>query len=504
MTEIERQHILARLVARRSLPVTPATVCAALVAGLLLVCAATTQAGPAFPVKYGADGRYLVDQNGVPFPIMGRTAWFVTSIPIADYRLFVDDTVARGYNAIEFHVINHDPRGNNPPFNGNGDAPFLRRLDGTSWNGALAYGNINTDAPDFTTPNEAYWNLVDGLLAYCESKGVLAFMFPAYVGYLGGTQGWMQEMTANGPSRMQTYGAWIATRYRNQKNLVWMMGGDMGSFTTAQNDAEMGLFTGLKSVAGQQSTLFSAEWSSESIATDQPTYGPSMTLNGAYSWTGLVNVYGRNAYGHTPVQPAFLLEEPYDEEGPDGNSVNPHAQQPVRRFVWWGWLSTTGGYIAGNGYIWAFKSSLGWKSHLDTPGSRDLARLNAFMQSIPWYALVPSGMSGMRTLISGNTGAEAGDYVAASATSNGTLLVAYIPPARSGSITVDMGAMSAPSSARWFDPTNATSTQIATGLANSGTRSFTPPGNNSAGQRDWVLVLDTGAPAVPANLRIDP
>ena len=101
-------------------------------------------------------------------------------------------------------------------------------------------------------------------------------------------------------------------------------------------------------------------------------------------------------------------------------------------------------------------------------------------------------------------GAEADHYVTASATPNGTLLVAYVPPARTGSITVDMGAMSAPSSARWFDPTNATYTQVATGLANSGPRAFTPPGNNSAGQQDWVLVLDTGAPSAPTNLRMGP
>ena len=144
------------------------------------------------------------------------------------------------------------------------------------------------------------------------------------------------------------------------------------------------------------------------------------------------------------------------------------------------------------------------RDSLDTQGSRDLARLNAFMQSIPWYTLVPSGMSGMRTLVIGNSGADAGDYVTASATPNGTLLVAYVPPARTGSITVDMGAMSAPSSARWFDPTNATYTQVATGLANSGQRAFTPPGNNSAGQQDWVLVLDTGAPSAPTNLRMGP
>ena len=71
-----------------------------------------------------------------------------------DYHTFVDDTAARGYNAIEFHVVNHDPRGNRPPFNGNGDPPFLKRLNGTAWNGSLSYGNVTSDAPDLTTPNE--------------------------------------------------------------------------------------------------------------------------------------------------------------------------------------------------------------------------------------------------------------------------------------------------------------------------------------------------------------
>ena len=79
----------------------------------------------AFPVQYSADKRYLVDQNGVPFPIMGRTAWFITSLSVTDYQTFIDDTAARGYNAIELHVVNHDSRGNNPPFNGNGDCPFF-------------------------------------------------------------------------------------------------------------------------------------------------------------------------------------------------------------------------------------------------------------------------------------------------------------------------------------------------------------------------------------------
>ena len=455
---------------------------------------ATNTPGPrpteaVFPIKASANGRYLVDQNNVPFAIRGRTAWFITSLSATDYQFFLDDTANKGYSAIEFHVVNHDPRGNRPPYNGNGSLPFTSRLNGRSWDGALSYGNINTDAPDFTTPNEAYWSAVDALITYAQSKGILVFMFPAYVGFGGGDQGWMQEMVANGSTRMRTYGAWLATRYHSYPNIVWMAGGDMGIFTQAENDMETGLLAGLKSVAGQQSTFFSAEWNSGMIATDQSTFGTQMTLNGTYDWSGAVNTVGRKAYAFSPVEPAFVLEEPYDEEGPDGNGVNGSATQPVRRFQWWGWLSTIGGYISGNGYVWPFNS--GWQSHVNTQGAKDMARLNAFIQSLRWYDLVPSALGGMKTLITagGNAPGDA-TYVSAAATQDGKLLVAYVPPAHSGSVTVDMTAMSGPTVARWFDPASGTYTVISgSPVGNTGTHQFDPPGLNSAGQGDWVLLL---------------
>ena len=286
------------------------------------------------------------------------------------------------------HVVNHDPRGNHPPFNGNGDRPFLNRLNGTTWNGSLSYGNINNEAPDFTTPNEAYWSFVDGFLSYCESKGILVFLFPAYVGYAGGDQGWMQEMVANGATKMQSYGAWIATRYKNQKNLVWMMGGDMGSLQHRAEQCGERTFNRPQECDGTAVRVFQRGVGlGDRSRRTKRDFGASMTLNGVYSWTGDVNNLGRRAYAHSPVEPAFLLEEPYDEEGPDGNGVNASATQPVRRFQWWGWLSTIGGYISGNGYVWPFPAA--WRNHLDTQGSRDMGRLNAFMGSIAWYRSGP-------------------------------------------------------------------------------------------------------------------
>jgi hypothetical protein len=477
-------------------------------AAILVVLAPLAAEAVTFPVRLSASRRYLEDQAGVPFAILGRTGWFVISQPDTGtgYKTFVDDTAAKGYTAIELHVLDHDPRGQNPPFAGNGALPFTKTLGGAAWSGALTYTNIASEAPDLTMPNEPFWAYVDAFLAYCESKGILVFMFPAYVGYAGGDQGWMQELVANGTSNARQYGASIANRYKAQKNLVWMMGGDMGTgglpFSAAQTAVEQALIDGLKSVPGQQSTNFSAEWNSESICTDQPAFGASCTLNGAYSWSGDVSNQARRAYARTPVLPAFLLEEPYDQEGPDGNGVNGSATQPVRRFQWWGVLSGIAGYIAGNGYVWPFKS--GWETHLSTQGAQDMGRLNAFLGSIPWWTLVPSGLNGMKTLITaGGSSQSAADYVAAAASPDGALLVAYAPPAHTGSITVEMTAMSGNTRARWFNPATAAYTLISASLPNTGTQVFTPSGNNGSGFPDWVLVLDTTGSGSPADAGVD-
>ncbi|MBX3347803.1 MAG: DUF4038 domain-containing protein [Nitrospira sp.] len=439
----------------------------------------------------------------MPFPILGRTAWFITSLSEADYKLFVDDTVAKGYNAIEFHAINHDERGNHPPFGFNNSLPFTKKLDGSTWNGLL--GRNNDQGPDFSQPNEAYWVNVDGLLSYAEVKGVLCFMFPAYTGSRGEEQGWMVEMVANDSTKMQDYGRFIANRYKTRGNIVWMLGGDYGTgehpFTGSQLAVERAMLAGMQAVKGQASSQLSAEWADPSIYTDQadPMLLSAGTLQGVYSWQGDVNVHVRNGYSYLPVMPTFLLEEPYDQEGPDGNKVNPSAIQPVRRFQWWGWLSGIGGYISGNGCVWPFNPpkllsisfcSDGWQEHLNTQGAQDMARLNAFVRSIAWYKLVPSGLGGMKAIVSAGSSLPAlPNYVAAAASPDGTLLVAYVPPAHSGPITIDMTVMSGQAKARWFNPTTAVYTVIGT-FANTGTQDFVPPGNNGTGFTDWVLLLE--------------
>jgi len=102
-----------------------------------------------------------------------------------------------------------------------------------------------------------------------------------------------------------------------------MLIGDMGKFTPEEKNVETALIKGLKSVPGQQSiTIYVQNPGEVQTALISPILADQMTLNGVYTWgTVPIATLGRHGIFPQPVLPAFLLEEPYDEEGPDGNKV---------------------------------------------------------------------------------------------------------------------------------------------------------------------------------------
>jgi hypothetical protein len=279
-----------------------------------------------------------------------------------------------------------------------------------------------------------------------------------------------------------------------------MLGGDDGTgphaFTPAQRDVEQALVEGMKSVPGQQSVQFAAEWDSESIGTDQHEFQRYLTLNAAYSHAGRTATQTRRAYRH-PVRtmPAFLLEGAYDEEGPphgarhrSGRYYNAAATAPVRRFTWRAWLNGPAGYVDGNGFVWPFKE--GWQAHLDSPGARGLARLNAFISTVPWHALVPDGQPPVGRLVAEGSGTmDEDDHVAAAATPDGCLLVAYFSPGHASRVVIDTTKLRGPARARWFDPVSGDWT-ILGAVSNAAPTAFQPPGLNSGGDSDWVLRLE--------------
>ncbi len=109
-----------------------------------------------------------------------------------------------------------------------------------------------------------------------------------------------------------------------------------------------------------------------------------------------------------------------------------------------------------------------------------------------WYDLVPDRAHAILTRGYGRFSKDDpipdDTYATAAATEDGALAMAYLPTIRT--VTIDMSKLSGPAVARWFDPSSSAVAVIGD-FPNSGTRTFTPPGNNQDGDGDWVLLLET-------------
>jgi hypothetical protein len=153
-------------------------------------------------------------------------------------------------------------------------------------------------------------------------------------------------------------------------------------------------------------------------------------------------------------------------------------------------LSGAMGQLYGNKYTWQFLD--GWENHLDTTGSKEMTYLVNLFSNLPWFRLVPDRN---HTLVTAGYGTFAPtsrvddtDYVTAARTSDGRLAMAYLPGIRT--ITVDLKKLAGKVRARWFDPTTGGYVPIAgSPFDNKRKVNFRPPGKNSDGDDDWILVL---------------
>jgi len=465
---------------------------------------------PVFPLKLSSNHRYLVDQNGVPFRMQGEAAWDASvSLSLSEWRTYLDNRKAKGFNTVLVQITNpvrYQSGSPAPASKGaSGALPFLKNASGGTWDGDPGFaGNLvgqggayHFDA-DFSTPNPAYFTWIDTLLAEAAARGVVVVLTACYLGYNNGfDDGWWQ--TLNNSVNTQTvsygFGQYLGNRYKNVPNLIWEMGVDM--LPAPGSEGEQRAHRMLEGVrAAGDSHFWTGHWVHDYLSTDEMAFSNDMDIegvytHGAYPTLGPTYPLMRLGYDRTKAMPTLLLETTY--EGEHGATA---AQ--IREFMWGAQLSGGAGVLFGNLPLWDFAS--GWDKALDSTGSMDMQRMATLLASLPWHELVPSGLNNMKSLITAGagtvanyakgTGASGGDdWVVAAATPNGSTLIAYVPAPHSGSITVDMTALSGTARARWYDPTKGSFTAIGN-IANTGSHEFSTPGNNGAGAGDWVLLLD--------------
>lgn len=429
----------------------------------------TGLAVPKYPLKASANGRYLVDQNNVPFLIMGDSPQGFMALSPADQQTYLSSRSQAGVNAIWVSLLCTTYGSICPSFNG--------------------YGNVVpfTTQGDLSTPNATYFAQVDAMLSLAAQFNIVVFLDPIETG------GWLGTLRSNGATKDYNYGVYLGNRYKNFPNIVWLNGNDFQTWMNPSDDAVVSAVDrGIKSVDGSHlQTVELNYYTSGSL--DDPTWGSIIGLDSAYSYyptyAQVLKEYNR---AHMPV---WFIEGVYEYQGVSGGYLGPYQ---LRNQEYWTQLSGATGQLYGNFDLYGFPA--GWKSSSwqNSLGITQFTYARDFFAALPWYDLVPDQNHSVVTAgygtfqkccINANS-----DYLTAARTSDGKLVVAYMPSVRT--ITVNMSKLTGPATGRWYDPTNGTYATISgSPFANSGSRQFTPPGKNSSGDGDWVLELkvDSGA-----------
>jgi hypothetical protein len=405
---------------------------------------------PRFPLKASANGRYLVDANGVPFFYHAETGWRIAiRLTRDEIAAYLDDRKARGFNAIHVHAVNKEKEGAR---NRDGHEPF--------------------DPPtDVTRPNEPYWRHLDHVLEAAAARGLLIAISAAWFG--AGGKGWRPDLN---PENARAYGRYLGQRYRRFDNLWWIQGGDNNPGDKAE--VSRALAAGIRETAPHHLQTYHA-------ARDHASaffFAEEDWLDINFAYTYLVTYQQvREEYRRAGrVRPIVLSETGYEGEKNPGYIVE---ARHIRRQAYWALLSGACGHAYGSATIWHFGD--GWREAMDKPGLRHMKHVRTLFESVPWWRLVPDVNGELLTEGVGTDGQD--DFAVAARTTDDAKAVVYLPTPRP--VRLDLSRLRGTVTARWYDPTTGESRDAATDSA----RRFSPPEKNAAGDGDWALVLESAA-----------
>ena len=429
---------------------------------------------PLYPLRVGPTKRYLVDRRGQPFLIVGDSPQaLIVNASLTDAEEYFADRAARGFNSVWINLLCKPYTGGRP--------------DGTTFDGIAPF----TRPGDLAAPDERYFRRADAMIRLAARHGLTVFLDPIETG------DWLKVLRRNGVAKDFAYGKWLGTRYRTFPNIVWFNGNDFQQWRDPRADAvALAVARGIRTTDKRHIHTVELNYQT-SGSRDDPRWTPFIELDAAYTYNP---TYAQvlKEYNRVDVLPTVMVEANYEFEHEYTGS------ETLRRQEYWSLLSGAAGQLYGSRYTWPFigarlfankymwTSTPGWRNRLDTAGVAELEYVTKLFSGRPWFKLVPDQRHELVTAGFG-TFATSGsvndnDFATAARTPDGKLAVAYLPTRRR--VTVALGRLKGNVEAQWYDPTTGKYLVISgSPFASKGTRQFSPPGANAAGDDDWVLVL---------------
>jgi len=354
------------------------------------LAALTVQASD-WTLQVDATGSYLQHTNGEPFFWLGETGWLLPEMLNRENAVkYLDACQAAGFNVVQVQTINNVPAVN-------------------------VYGA--------TSDTEGYWEHMDYIIKAAEQRGIYIGMVCVWGGLV--KSGKMDVDEA------RKYGQMLAERYKDQPNIVWIIGGDI--YGDVKRDVWETLATTIKGIDKNHLMTFhpfgrhisgiwfhNADWLDfnmfqsghrsygQSIAKknpDRPDLLPDSTEEDNWRYVEIARAY-------EPAKPV-LDGEPVYEGIPHGlhdGSLPLWQDYDVRRYAYSSVFAGSFGHTYGNNAIMQMHNGNGiggygcrksWQEALNDPGFSQMQHLKSLIfafskasdsadkSSNPYYDRVP-------------------------------------------------------------------------------------------------------------------
>ncbi len=350
-----------------------------------------------------SNNRYLQFENGSPFFWLGDTGWLVPQhLDRSEVEYYFNKCRRAGYNMVQIQVMDAVPSYN---IYGQQSLPY-------GW--------------DFTKADPegeySYWDHLDYIVRKAEQNGI----------YIGMVAIWGSQVQSGNINAEQAkaYGKFLAERYKNNPNIIWIMGGDIQG--NIHPEVWNALATSIKSIDNKHLMTFhprgrytSAKWWSKASWMDFHTfqsghrkYGQRMG-NKEYPIPDSTEednwMYVDSTWAYKPIKPV-LDDEPSYEDIPKGlHDANEARWQDydVRRYAYWSVFAGSCGHTYGHnaimqmlkpGYPTGYGSDgtvKAWYQGLEDPGYNQMQYLSDLMLSFPFFERIPDqsiivGKNGMK------------------------------------------------------------------------------------------------------------
>lgn len=342
--------------------------------------------------------RYLKHENGTPFFWLGETGWYLPArLNRDEAEYYLEQCRQKGFNVVQVMVMN-----TMPAINAYG-----------KW--ALPYGfdfkNIDKEG------EYGYWDHMDYIIETAARKGI----------YIGMVCVWGSPVQQGkmSPEEAKKYGEFLAKRYKDNPNIIWLIGGDIRG--DVKTDVWQSLAKSIRSIDTNHLMTFhprgrtmSGTWFNNEDWLDFNMFQSGHRRYGQRKGDGEYPIeenteednwrFVERSFALTPKKPV-IDGEPVYEDIPhglhDANEMK-WSDDDVRRYAYWSVFAGSFGHTYGHNSIMqmkkhgiggAYGAKKTWYEALEDPGINQMKHLKNLMLSFPYFERVPD-----QSIIAGENG----------------------------------------------------------------------------------------------------